>query len=119
MTYEDPDSGIGCKMIRNSKNSKIGKGPQEIIKSIQNRHIEIALKIAGWDHTTRTTWDFEERDGGNTQVTWTYASYIGKNILHKYMCAIFKSNIERDHVQGLQQLKTHVEQKMASVNTQD
>jgi ribosome-associated toxin RatA of RatAB toxin-antitoxin module len=70
MTYEGPDSGVGCKMMWDSKSHKVGKGSQEIIKSILNKHIEAVLSFAGCDHTTQSSWDFEERDGNCTQVTW-------------------------------------------------
>ena len=116
MTYEGPDSGVGCKMIWDSKNPKLGKGSQEIIKSIPNRHIEVALNFASWKHHTRSNWDFEERENNSTQVTWSYTSHIRKNIWHKYMAIIIKPSLEKDYIKGLQQLKTHVEQKMASVN---
>ncbi len=116
MTYEGPDAGDGCKMIWDSKNPKVGKGSQEIIKSIPNRHIEVALSFAGWNHTTQANWDFEEREGNSTQVTWSYTSLIGSNIWHKYLIIIIKPTLRKDYIQGLQQLKAQVEQKIASAN---
>lgn len=116
MTYEGPDSGVGCKMMWDSKNPKVGKGSQEIIKIIPNRHIEVALSFAGWNHITRANWDFEEREGNSTYVTCSYTSHTGKNIWHKYMAIMIKPSLEKDYIKGLQQLKAHVEQKMPSAN---
>jgi len=116
MSYEGPDSGVGSKMMWDSKSPKVGKGCQEIIKSIPNRHIEVALSFAGWNHPTRADWDFEERESNSTQASWSYTSQIGSNIWHKYMAILIKPSLEKDYMQGLQQIKTHVEQKMASVN---
>lgn len=115
MHYEGPDLGVGSKMVWDSKNPKVGKGSQEIIKSIPNRHIEIALSFAGWDHTSQANWDFEEQDGNSTQVTWSYASQIGGHVLHKYAAIMIKSSLKKDYKQGLQQLKAHIEQKQAQL----
>lgn len=115
-TYEGPDAGVGCKMNWDSKDPKVGKGFQEIIQSIPNKHIEVALSFAGWDHTTRANWDLKEQAENSTQVTWSYSSQIGNNILHKYMSIMINPSLKKDYIQGLQQLKAHIEQKMTATN---
>ncbi|ACE05708.1 hypothetical protein Aasi_0268 [Candidatus Amoebophilus asiaticus 5a2] len=110
INYEGPESGVGCKMLWDSKNPKVGKGSQEIVKSVPNKHIQTVLKFAGWDGITKASWDFEEQEHNKTTVTWTFNSQIGRNILYKYMSLIFKPALKRDYAKGLQQLKKHAEQ---------
>jgi ribosome-associated toxin RatA of RatAB toxin-antitoxin module len=109
ISYEGPSSGVGSKMLWDSQNPKVGKGNQEIIVSIPNKHIQTILKFAGWDSVIKISWDFEEQGNNKTKVTWTFNSQIGKNILYKYMAIIFKPALKRDYIKGLQQLKDHAE----------
>jgi len=111
ISYEGPSSGVGNKMLWDSKNPKVGKGSQEIIISVPNKHIQTVLKFAGWDGITKASWDFEEQEHNKTRVTWTFNSQIGRNIFYKYMSLIFKPALKRDYAKGLQQLKNHTERR--------
>ena len=110
MNYEGPESGVGCKMLWDSKNPKVGKGSQEIVKSVPNKHIQTVLKFEGWNGVINASWDFEQQSFDKTKVTWTFNGQVGRNILYKYMTLMLKPALKRDYIEGLQQLKKHAEQ---------
>jgi hypothetical protein len=111
ISYEGPDAGVGSSMLWYSNDAKVGKGSQEIIASIPNKHIKTALKMVGWDTVSNATWDFSEEELNRTKVTWTFNTHVGKNIFYKYMVMMFKPALRKDYSKGLQQLKAHLEQK--------
>ena len=112
--YEGPVSGVGSKMLWASKNSKVGKGSQEIIVSVPSKHITTRLKFEGWDGITMASWKFEEQAGDMTRVTWTNDSQVGKNIFYKYLSMMVNTQLGKDYENGLQQLKNHVETMQAA-----
>lgn len=109
ISYEGPSAGVGAKMLWSSTNPRVGKGTQEIVVSVANRNIKTVLSMEGWDNTSNGIWDFEEQGPNKTKVTWGFDTQLGGNIFYKYMIVMCKSTLRKDYIQGLQQLKAHLE----------
>ena len=103
----------GCTMIWASEHPQVGKESQQVVVSEPHRRIVINLKFADWEGSVTAGWKFEEQAAGGTRVTWTNDSDNKGKFWAKYMDIIIYPKLGRSYVQGLQNLKTHVERLYA------
>ncbi|MEL6606685.1 MAG: SRPBCC family protein [Bacteroidota bacterium] len=107
--FEGPEAGVGSTMIWSSKNPKVGNGSQKIIVSEPYKHILVDLKFDGFKGKVTAGWKFEEKNAGETLVTWSNDSHNEGGIFSKYMDLIISPQIGKSYEQGLKNLKAYVE----------
>jgi len=107
ISYSGSESGEGMVSTWTSENS--GSGSQTITESSPNSSIKTELDF-GQDGAARSTWEFEEMDGG-TEVTWGFIMDTG-NAFSRAMVSLFfdaEKLIGPDYDESLANLKKHVE----------
>ena len=106
-TFVGPDRGVGAKVIWQSDHPEVGSGSQEIIESVDNREVRVALDFGEQGDAT-AGFLLEPVDDG-TLVTWEFETELGFNPVMRYMGLMFETWIGADYEKGLASLKTLVE----------
>jgi uncharacterized protein YndB with AHSA1/START domain len=107
ITHEGPEEGVGAKMTWKSDKSNVGSGTQEIIESVPNEKVRVALDfgkngkgVAGFTLVP---------EGEGTKVTWDFETDLGNNPVARYFGLMFDRWIGPDYEKGLAKLKALVE----------
>jgi len=102
-------SGVGNRQEWKSKVN--GNGSMEIIKSVNERKVVFILDLGMGN--VDTTWFALERNSKNVVVTWeTKMSNLGYP-MGRLMMTLFKGNMEKVFMKGLENLKKYVEEQPA------
>lgn len=118
MTYSDPPSGTGSWYEWSSEVKNVGKGKLSITKSIPNDTIltELLFMEQG---AAMGGFTFTGQDSG-TLVKWFIQSDLGNNPIARYFGLFMDKMLGKDFEQGLEALKTYVENHPAfTVNEAD
>lgn len=107
--FEGPASGVGARMSW-SGNRSVGSGSQEIVESVPDRRVGIALDFDGSAALAAYTLTPE---GGGTRVTWSFDSEHGYNPMSRLFGLLFDRMIGPDYEQGLTKLKALLESEPA------
>ena len=105
--FEGPDQGVGMKVTWESDNPEVGSGNQEIIESVENQKVRVALDFG--DHGTANAGFLLEPVDDGTKLTWDFETDLGRNPIARYMGLMFDSWIGTDYETGLANIKTLVE----------
>ncbi len=81
--FTGPRSGVGAKMRWDSDNSNVGKGTQEIVNSVPDSRVDIALAFEGMGTASASYILRDGEQGAN--VTWAYEGDHGWNLISRYM----------------------------------
>lgn len=109
-TYKGPDSGVGAKMAWTSESDRVGSGSMEIIEVRENEYVKNRMEFEGMDGNYISEIILEPQGEETTQVTWTYEGEVD-NIMLKYMGLMIDDFLGPQYEQGLQKLKTFIENK--------
>lgn len=105
-TYAGPASGVGAKLAWVG-NSAVGSGSQEIVGSVPDRRIVVALDFGG--SQAKATYELAPA-GDGTRVTWMLDSEHGYNPLNRLFGALLLERmVGKDYESGLAKLKTVLE----------
>ncbi|SHJ46205.1 Polyketide cyclase / dehydrase and lipid transport [Reichenbachiella agariperforans] len=113
-TFEGPESGIGAKMSWTSNNPEIGNGSQKIIESNKPTLVKYEMTFEGFEKPSYASFIIVE-SGGQSQVEWNYEGDVGVNPFYHYMTLMMDGMLGPYYEQGLQDLKTMVE-NMPDIN---
>ncbi|KRG70127.1 SRPBCC family protein [Pseudoxanthomonas dokdonensis] len=103
--YAGPSSGKGATMSW-SGTPAIGNGRQEILESIHDRKVTVALDFEG--NRARSTYTLTPLAEG-TRVTWAFDSDHGFNPMARWFGLLFERMLGPDFENGLQRLKALLE----------
>ncbi|HEU0221086.1 MAG TPA: SRPBCC family protein [Paracoccaceae bacterium] len=106
-SFSGPEAGIGSRMSWESE--EIGSGSQEIVASVPNERVEMALDFGGSGQAE--AWFELAAAGSGTEVTWGFHSDLGYNPVARYMGLMFPEWIGADFDRGLAALKNATEAK--------
>lgn len=106
-TFEGPGQGVGTKATWQSDHPDVGSGSQEIIESVENQKVRVALDF-GEQGIATAGFLLEPVDDG-TKVTWHFETELGFNPVMRYMGLMFDTWIGAEYETGLASLKTLVE----------
>jgi hypothetical protein len=105
-SYAGPRQGVGNRMSWTSGDHRLGRGHQEIVVSIPNRHVETVLDF---DSSVATSWhDLAPTDGG-TRVTWGLRVDLGAAPTRRYLGVMLRRRIGANHEEDLLRLKELIE----------
>jgi hypothetical protein len=105
--FSGPDRGVGAQMSWYSAQPQVGAGSQEIIASVANQRVAVALSFG--DKSTAVGYYDLQRIDGQTEVTWGFDSEFGYDLFSRYFGLMAERWIGPDYEQGLNNLKTLVE----------
>ena len=105
--YDGPESGVGAKMTWTSDAPDVGNGAQEIVASVENKHVETALDFGDMG-TAKADFVLEGQED-ETLVTWSLDADMGNNPIGRYMGLMMDTWVGSDYEAGLGKLKTLVE----------
>jgi len=108
ITLEGSEGTIGSKYTWDGE--EIGSGSMTIEKVVENEHIQAHLHfLTPWESEATIKWDLTPSES-TTKVDWIME---GKNAypLGRFMGLMMDGMIGSDLVQGLENLKTYVEEK--------
>jgi hypothetical protein len=109
MSYEGPETGVGCAMYWSSEDPKVGKGSQKIVVSEPYQKIVTQIFVGDCNTNMLASWKFEEQEGGSTKVTWMNDNNSNGKLVNKYLIWYIAYMLEKDYQKGLQALKEYVE----------
>jgi hypothetical protein len=104
-TFEGPASGVGARMTWTG-NRSVGSGSQEIVESLPDRRVDIALNFDG--NPARAAYTLVP-EGSGTRVTWSFDSHHGYNPMSRMFGLLFDRMLGPDYEQGLAKLKSLLE----------
>ncbi len=107
LTYEGPKMGVGNKLTWTSDHPQVGNGSQEIVSSVENERVELALDFGG--QGTADAFFQLVPDGDATNVTWGFTTDMGMNPIGRWMGLMMDKWIGADYEAGLANLKSVVE----------
>lgn len=102
-TFEGPEQGVGQKVTWQSANPEVGSGNQEIIESVENERVGVALDFGDMG-TAIAGFTLEPVDDG-TKLTWDFETELGYNPIARYMGLMFDKWIGADYETGLANIK--------------
>ncbi len=105
--FSGPESGVGAKMSWNSEHKHVGKGTQEIIESVTNEKVVVALDFGQQGQPVAEI--LTAADGDSTNVTWKLLSDAEGNIIGKYFNLMLDSMVGPMYEKGLAKLKSVAE----------
>ncbi len=111
--YEGPEVGAGS-IYKWSGNEEVGSGMLKMTRSDSNQGIWYDMSMEKGQFESQGSITYQPI-GDSTEVTWTYHSDVGANIILKYVMVFFKPYVEHDFDEGLQGLKKLVESDSISV----
>ena len=98
-----PQEGVGAKMMWNSEDKNVGSGSQEIIESIMNEKVVIALDFG--QQGTAISEIYTQPQGEMTDLTWKLISDAKGSIIGKYFNLMLDSMVGPMYEKGLVKLK--------------
>ncbi|TJY62327.1 hypothetical protein E4T66_08920 [Sinimarinibacterium sp. CAU 1509] len=107
-TVEGPLMGVGAKQSWRSDDPSVGAGSQEILESVPNQKIVMALVFEGFASENRASYLLQP-EGEATRLLWTYDSTFHGNLLGRYFGLMMDGMLGPDYERGLVALKTLVE----------
>lgn len=105
--FSGPDQGVGARMSWYSEQPGVGAGSQEIIASVTNQRVAMALSFG--DQATAVAYFDLQRTHSQTDVTWGFDSEFGYDLIGRYFGLMAEHWIGPDYEQGLANLKAQVE----------
>ncbi len=75
LTYSEPESGVGHILNQSSDDPQVGTGSQEIVASVENQSVQIALDFGPMG--TASAAFLLKSAGTGTQFTWGFTSDLG------------------------------------------
>lgn len=105
--FSGPEQGVGARMAWYSGQPQVGAGSQEIIASVPNQRVAVALTF-GEQSTAVAYYDLQKMDG-QTEVIWGFDSEFGYDLFSRYFGLMAEHWIGPDYEQGLANLKALVE----------
>lgn len=105
--FSGPEQGVGARMTWYSGQPEVGAGSQEIIASVPNQRVAVALTF-GEQSTAVAYYDLQQING-QTEVIWGFDSEFGYDLFSRYFGLMAEHWIGPDYEQGLANLKTLVE----------
>lgn len=111
--YEGPESGEGS-VYRWAGDEEVGTGMLKMTRSDSSQGIWYDMFMEDGQMQSEGSIAYQPT-GDSTEVTWTYRSDIGGNIIFKYVMVFFKPYIEHDFDEGLRGLKKLVESDSVTV----
>lgn len=112
-TYSGRPFGAGSVNSWTSKKS--GSGSQEIIEEDAPRLLKTRLQIDGWDGNSITEMKLEEKEGCKTLMSWTMDDEKNAPFFMRGMMIMMSGFIGRDFKDGLQNLKSLSEERVANL----
>jgi len=107
-TFEGPESGVGSRMLWQSKQSEVGVGSMEIVRSAPDREVQTTLDFGGKGHAI-ATFILTPQANGQTQVLWRFRTEFGWDLFGRYIGLMMDGMIGGTYERGLQTLKQRVE----------
>jgi effector-binding domain-containing protein len=107
-SFEGPDFGVGSKMSWTVTEPKAETGSQTIVTSTPYDRVEIELDFGG-QGTAEAAYLLQPENGG-TQLTWTFDTDFGFNILGRYWGLLLNRQLGPLYAQGLTSLKRITEE---------
>lgn len=98
-----PAQGVGARMAWSSDDKNVGSGSQEIIESVTNEKVVIALDFG--QQGTAISEIYIQPDGENTELTWKMINNAEGSILGKYFNFMLDSMVGPMYEEGLMKLK--------------
>lgn len=98
-----PSQGVGARMMWKSEDRNVGSGSQEIIESVTNEKVVVALDFG--QQGTAISEIYTQASGENTELTWKMISNAEGSILGKYFNLILDSMVGPMYEEGLMKLK--------------
>ncbi len=105
--FAGAESGVGAKMTWNSQHKHVGTGTQEIIESVTDEKVVIALDFGQQGKPIAEIHTAAQGDA--TEVTWKLLSDAEGNIIGKYFNLMLDSMVGPMYEKGLAKLKTVAE----------
>ena len=102
-TFEGPDFGVGSKMSWSATQPRPETGSQTIVASTPYERVDIELDFGGQGIAQSKYLLQPEGDG--TQLTWTFDTDFGLNILGRYWGLFLERQLGPLYAQGLTNLK--------------
>lgn len=99
-----PEQGVGARLAWSSEDRNVGSGSQEIIESVTNEKVVIALDFG--QQGTAISEIYTKPVGQVTEVTWKLISDAQGSILGKYFNLMLDSMVGPMYEDGLLKLKT-------------
>lgn len=106
-TFAGPASGVGAKMIWNSKDPGVGGGAQQITASELDRRVEVVLDFG--DQGQGTSYYDLKSEGLNTVITWGFKTDFGYDLVSRYLALLMDDMVAEEYEKGLISLKALVE----------
>jgi uncharacterized protein YndB with AHSA1/START domain len=106
-SFERPEERVGAKMSWKSDNPDVGSGRQEIVDSVPNERVRVALDFGYMGNGTASYTLTPEGDG--TKIVWDFRTDLGNNAVARYFGLMFDRWIGADYEKGLAKLKVLVE----------
>ena len=110
--FSGPERGEGAHMRWHSEHPQVGSGSQEIIASVPDQRVAVALDF-GSQGTAVAYYDLQRIEGA-TEVTWGFDTDFGYDLIGRYFGLLFERWIGPDYEQGLLNLKQLVESPPAT-----
>ena len=104
-----PDQGVGAKLIWNSEDKSVGSGSQEIIESVTNEKVVIAIDFG--QQGTAISEIYTKPKAQATEVVWKLISNSEGSIIGKYFNLMLDSMVGPMYEEGLNKLKTICEEQ--------
>jgi hypothetical protein len=105
--YEGAEVGAGS-IYKWSGNEEVGSGILKMTESDSSQGIWYDMSMEEGQFQSQGSITYEPTED-STEVTWSYQSDVGGNIILKYVMVFFKPYIEHDFDEGLDGLKSLVE----------
>jgi uncharacterized protein YndB with AHSA1/START domain len=106
-SFDGPEEGVGAKMSWRSANPDVGSGRQEIVDSVPNERVRVALDFGDTGNGNAGYTLTPEGDG--TKIVWDFRTDLGNNPVARYFGLMFDTWIGADYEKGLAKLKVLVE----------
>ncbi len=107
--FFDPYFGKGAGFSWSSNADDVGNGKYEIIETVQNKQIDIALDF-GEMGTSYSSYIITE-NGADTKLTWTFDTDMGNWPPMRWMGLMMDNMLGKDYEKGLAKFKTVIEKQ--------
>ena len=104
-----PAQGVGARLAWNSEDKNVGSGSQEIIESVTNEKVVIALDFG--QQGTAISEIHTQPQADMTELTWKLISNAEGSIIGKYFNLMLDSMVGPMYEKGLAKLKDICEQQ--------
>lgn len=108
MTWGPQTAGKGAWYSWDSQMKDVGQGKLTIVTAVPDSLVATSLEFGGFDRPALANWTIHP-DGGNSRVTWTMQTELGRNPLARWFGLFLDKMIGPDFENGLGQLKTKIE----------